>query len=454
MLSPVHFAGVPSGFTYRRAHHLTNISPNTLVMEYPKIRSVHVTGNISINLTCPQIPFVMNYPKLNRLTIHGDISINQFKPVTADDRIIPGSTCILIMGPTGSGKSSFIEALAAKSQQLSISKDQLAGYTQTVNCYEVINVMRDGRNICLVDTPGFSDSKISEVEIIDMIRKWMQDQSYGSSQRILYMMPISETRLPGSRRRTVEMLKQFLEKPHYKDSVTFVTTMWDTLHNKRARMRAESNFAQLRDQVLKDFPGEKEVSITRFMNTRNSALEILDMDPYSYCYSFRKPTSSALANLYQDLHQRIEGALQTKKLIESELTQPEVHTNAELRDILEQNQRENDEILTKFISQLINFGPIPFGFHQAAQCLRKSIAARVTPKDPQRAELFHQWEEEPKMIEEPIREVIPEPVPALDPNPSTESLPLSSRKLALKGLLRRLLTTAKHRGSKWFKRRP
>ncbi|KAF9053476.1 hypothetical protein BJ165DRAFT_1447624 [Panaeolus papilionaceus] len=53
----------------------------------------------------------MNYPKLNRLTIHGDISINQFKPVTADDRIIPGSTCILIVGPTGSGKSSVSRGL-------------------------------------------------------------------------------------------------------------------------------------------------------------------------------------------------------------------------------------------------------------------------------------------------------------------------------------------------------
>ena len=69
----------------------------------------------------------------------------------------------------------FIEALAGESQQLSISKDQLAGYTQAVNAYKIVNVTHHGAPLYLLDTPGFSDSTMSEVEITDMVRKWMND---------------------------------------------------------------------------------------------------------------------------------------------------------------------------------------------------------------------------------------------------------------------------------------
>ncbi|KAF9050631.1 hypothetical protein BJ165DRAFT_1459144, partial [Panaeolus papilionaceus] len=155
------------------------------------------------------------------------------------------------MGPTGAGKSSFIEALAGESQKLSISKDQLAGYTHTVNAYKVVNLTVYGNPVYLLDTPGFSDSKISELEILEMVRKRMNDDGFRYLRGIFYLTPISETRLPGSRRRTIEMLKQFLEPNRDLRSVTFVTTMWDTLHNKRTQMRGESNFAQLRDQICK-----------------------------------------------------------------------------------------------------------------------------------------------------------------------------------------------------------
>ena len=103
------------------------------------------------------------------------------------------------MGPTGAGKSSvsqclpvtwryseaeyfdihlkFIEALAGESQQLSISKNQLAGYTQTVNAYRVVNVTLYEFPVYLVDTPGFSDLKISEFEIMGMVRRWLKDNT-------------------------------------------------------------------------------------------------------------------------------------------------------------------------------------------------------------------------------------------------------------------------------------
>ncbi|KAF9035518.1 hypothetical protein BJ165DRAFT_1409389 [Panaeolus papilionaceus] len=267
-----------------------------------------------------------------------------------------------VIGPTGAGKSTLIEALAGESQNLSISKDQLAGYTQTINAYRLVNVTQTQhhppRPVYLIDTPGFSDSKFSEIEIIDMIRTWLEENGIHKVGRILFLTPITGTRLSGSRRRTIEMLKQFLEPNDGIASVVFVTTMWNTLHNEETRSRAEATFAQLNDDVCKDFYGLSKISITRFMNTRKTALRAMD---------------SASSHLYRDLHHRIEGALREKQVIESDLSQPDTQTNNNLKAVLESNQEENNKTLTKFIGQWHNFGPPPKGFEDAHACLRASI---------------------------------------------------------------------------------
>ncbi|KAF9037959.1 hypothetical protein BJ165DRAFT_1531865 [Panaeolus papilionaceus] len=311
----------------------------------------------------------MELPKLRNIGITGDISV---EPVTGRMPKDPYPHIYLIMGPTGAGKSSFIESLAGESQQLSISKDQLSGYTQSINAYRIVNVNYLSEfPVHLIDTPRFSDSKISEVEIIDMVKTWLRENRLNYVHRILFLTPITETRLSGSRRRTIEMLKQLLAPRSDMDLVAFVTTMWDTLHNEHTQKRAESNFAQLRNEVFKNFYGN---NVTRFTNTKRSALEALNAGRYSLMDTF-SDTSSASANLYQDLHDRIVGALQAKQMIELELTQPEIQTYVGLSAILEQNLRENNEILTKFVTQLANFRPIPKGFEEAHQHLQVSIKA-------------------------------------------------------------------------------
>ncbi|KAF9051287.1 hypothetical protein BJ165DRAFT_1447820 [Panaeolus papilionaceus] len=110
----------------------------------------------------------------NQLVITGEVSI---KP---NPTLVPQHLpfCIMIMGPTGSGKST---VLAGKDQSLGISKDQLAGFTQDVTAYEVVNteiLYPSGARypVWLIDSPGFSDSKISELEVIRKAKAWLMDQ--------------------------------------------------------------------------------------------------------------------------------------------------------------------------------------------------------------------------------------------------------------------------------------
>ncbi|KAF9042452.1 hypothetical protein BJ165DRAFT_1307212, partial [Panaeolus papilionaceus] len=157
-----------------------------------------------------------------------------------------------ILGPTGAGKSSFIESLAGEGQSLGISKDQLAGFTQEVTAYEVKNAkVQWDEYTCplyLIDAPGFSDSKISELEIITKVKQWMKDQGVLGVNGVLYLSPITDTRAPGSKRRTIKMIQLLLYNGAF-CRLNIVTTMWDRLSNPQAKKRAETNFAQLQDDI-------------------------------------------------------------------------------------------------------------------------------------------------------------------------------------------------------------
>ncbi|KAF9049175.1 P-loop containing nucleoside triphosphate hydrolase protein [Panaeolus papilionaceus] len=380
--------------------------------------------------------------RLTDSTITGDISV---EPVSTGTYVSIESFRYLIMGPTGAGKSTFIEALAGESQKLSISKDQLAGYTQNVTVYQLVNVFQQNQPVLLVDTPGFSDTKISEIEIIDMVRKWLKAIHVDEVWRILYLIPITETRLAGSRLRSINMLKALLTPNGNPGAVIFVTTMWDTLCNERLQTRAESNFAQLRDEMCKGFFGTKDIVLTRFMNTRPSALQVMGARPFQFTLNiyFGYQHEGSLY-LYRDLHERIIGALQQKHIIQLDMAQHEAQTNVELRCILEGNQREVDNTLNKFIQQLVNFGLPPTGCElpppgcgHAHQQLRKLIAASVLPVDGEDEIMFREWKWEPR---------IPDDVASLD-----WYINGPSRMLSLKYRICRLLHDVKRRGSKWFK---
>ncbi|KAF9034262.1 hypothetical protein BJ165DRAFT_673169 [Panaeolus papilionaceus] len=139
------------------------------------------------------------------------------------------------------------------------------------------------RPVYLIDTPGFSDSKISEMEVVNMIRKWSEDNYFAYSASILYLTPITETRLRGSRHRTFQMLNKFVGEyslPYAKTRLVVITTMWDTVHNEWTRNRAESNFAQLRDETLKEFVEHPGTDVITFTNTKDSALLAIDRESY------------------------------------------------------------------------------------------------------------------------------------------------------------------------------
>lgn len=51
-----------------------------------------------------------------------------------------------------------------------------------MNAYHIVDLPRISSGteypVYLIDTPGFSDNEVSEMEIIDMVRQWFKERQY------------------------------------------------------------------------------------------------------------------------------------------------------------------------------------------------------------------------------------------------------------------------------------
>ncbi|PPQ76457.1 hypothetical protein CVT24_013351 [Panaeolus cyanescens] len=331
------------------------------------------------------------------LKLNGKVGvvINQLNSTSAIDLNKRLDFRILLVGPTGSGKSSFIEALA-DDRKMGISKNQLEGFTQTVTAYELVNIKNPrGGGFSLLDCPGFSDSNLSEMEIIEMVKKWMSESEFGFLwlHAVLYFYPITDTRLPGTRRKTMEMLKALIKSSSRGSSangnqnegaVTIVTTMWDQVWCERLEQRAEERYTQLKDGVWKEMV-EKGAGITKFMNTQESALDILDevldnwRKTYGVAYDIKQMESAPLKEtghglfLYQDLISRIAMARQRQTAVQ--LEEEASADEPALKVLFQEEHKQLARLLEKYEQQLTLFvnPPEPTGADLASSLILPSV---------------------------------------------------------------------------------
>ncbi|PPQ65512.1 hypothetical protein CVT24_010808 [Panaeolus cyanescens] len=136
------------------------------------------------------------------------------------------------------------------------------GLTRRVSAFIVNNVQYvdwedDDDNpwdVYFIDSPGLSNGEVSVMDTIEDLRVWMN--SHGRS------------------RQTASLVKS-MAGIDWAGSVVIVTTKWDMVHTKKAHVRAERCFEQLREDTWEDFH-KKGAPIVKFNGTHGSAFEVLD----------------------------------------------------------------------------------------------------------------------------------------------------------------------------------
>ncbi|KAF9033378.1 hypothetical protein BJ165DRAFT_1534652 [Panaeolus papilionaceus] len=295
----------------------------------------------------------------NWLHVKGDISV---APVTPEELKGELLYVFLLMGPTGSGKSSFIEALSPD-QNLEISKDSLDSVTKGVVCYQVVNLTRYADSVIVVDTPGFLDCKLSESRItseisdtLERLRPIARSLIIG----IMYFQPITDLRFGGTKRGAVKLLKAFAQSLEA-TGIKVVSTMWNHISTPRQMEDAHGRLRRLEYEI---FEGSDRLGmdIIKFEPSRESALSILDAFNWGWFHLVNKSQhtnpqyqSLILSNL---VHRITNIQLQLQILAEDKrnATMPG-RENPLLLEVVIGDEEAALATLQSFLDDLVTIGP-------------------------------------------------------------------------------------------------
>ncbi|KAF9031184.1 hypothetical protein BJ165DRAFT_1572198 [Panaeolus papilionaceus] len=279
-------------------------------------------------------------------------------PVTLED--VKGQN--FLMGPTGSGKSAFIESLSPD-QQLGISKDSLESVTQEIAYYRAVKLHTYGCPVILVDTPGFLDTKLSEGRITTRIRDTLDILCRSSSYvyvHIVYFQPITDIRMGGSKRDAVKLLRAFTES-FQATGITVVTTMWNHISTPKQIEEATRRFSSLQNEI---FVGSDTlpINVVKYEFSNDSALSILD-NFYGGWYH-DKDTSQNMHPQYQsliqnNLRERITNIHQQLELLAEDKQDATTHGREDPRllEVVLRNEKAALGALQSFLDDLYEIDP-------------------------------------------------------------------------------------------------
>jgi predicted GTPase len=92
-------------------------------------------------------------------------SLNIARPLTSP---APSSVDCSVMGPTGSGKSAFINLASGSELRVGQSLESCTGQVHHTAPFQI-----GDRRVVLVDTPGFDDTNKSDTEVLLVISEYL-----------------------------------------------------------------------------------------------------------------------------------------------------------------------------------------------------------------------------------------------------------------------------------------
>ncbi|GLB36105.1 putative 50S ribosome-binding GTPase [Lyophyllum shimeji] len=184
---------------------------------------------------------------------------------------------IPIMGPTGAGKSTFINTLISDIHTVAGSSRATVGHglksrTGAIQHFVIVHPSDQTRRLVFVDTPGFDDTYVDDSEILRRIAVWLA-KSYSDNMKlagVIYLHEISQPRMMGTPRKNFEMFRELCGNEAVRN-VVLATTKWTdvTAHvgNRREKQLKEKYWQHMLDLGSR---------ITRFNGDHKSAWEIVN----------------------------------------------------------------------------------------------------------------------------------------------------------------------------------
>ncbi|EFI27044.1 TKL/TKL-ccin protein kinase [Coprinopsis cinerea okayama7 len=145
---------------------------------------------------------------------------------------------IALMGPTGSGKSTFINC--ALNDYVAPVSHTITSCTKEVGVYGCFHPNQPGRRVFLVDTPGFESTAMHDRQTLELIAKWLKEtyQTHVVLTGVLQFHSIADARVGGTKRDNLDVFRAMCGQDALKN-VVYVSTGWEDLDEEEQGERRQ-----------------------------------------------------------------------------------------------------------------------------------------------------------------------------------------------------------------------
>ncbi|KAF4582672.1 hypothetical protein EYR40_002595 [Pleurotus pulmonarius] len=176
-----------------------------------------------------------------------------------------GDKVIAIMGPTGAGKSTFIDTAVRQGGRR--AGHALKPFTADI---EAVRYNDGKENIVFVDTPCFDDTTRSDTETLKLIANWLEKTKHILLTGIIYVHRITDNRMSGSPLKNLHLFGSLCGEAA-SPNVILITTMWSDKVPEGIGKRRETELVEKFWKPMLDL-GSAHM---RFMGSYESAWEIV-----------------------------------------------------------------------------------------------------------------------------------------------------------------------------------
>ncbi|KAJ9610386.1 hypothetical protein H2200_005163 [Cladophialophora chaetospira] len=260
-------------------------------------------------------------------------------------------TAIAVMGVTGSGKSNFIRC-ATNSDRIKVGHN-MQSCTEAVEQYEML---LDGRQVLLFDTPGFDDTYRLDAEILAELAETFSAMYKNRLQLagIIYVHRITDNRMTNTLLRNLSIIRNICGDEPLKN-VTIMTTFWD---KEDAKVAAKREREMLEKADWWGYMMEKGARSRRFFNKEESAHAILQefMDRNRITLQIQTEMveqgleikdTQAGSSLNVEITQLAKQHKEELRALEAKMDDAERRNDVKLQEMLVTERREKEKELTR-----------------------------------------------------------------------------------------------------------